>query len=153
MVTTLSARLAQRGAVAAAIIGFVLGLMAAAPLGAADSFAVRLTPVPIDAQTRGQVTGRGEGTGELDGRRLSVTGSFSGLQTAATEAGLHEGTLKGVRGAKIATINVPAAVSGSFSLDVTLTAPQVESLRAGRLYIQIHSAGAPEGNLWGWIAL
>jgi CHRD domain len=153
MATTLNARRAQCGSAAGAIVGFVLCLMTAAPLSAAETFAVRLTPVPIDAQTRGQVTGRGEGAAELDGRKLAVTGSFSGLRAAATGAGLHEGAVKGVRGPQIAAIDVPAAASGSFSFDITLTARQLESLRAGRLYIQIHSESAPDGNLWGWLAL
>jgi hypothetical protein len=152
MATTLSARLAHRGPAAAAIIGLMLCL-SGAPSSAADKLAIRLSPVPIDAQTRGQVTGRGEAVGELDGRRLSVTGSFSGLRTAATVAGLYEGAVKGVRGPQIAAITVPAAVNGSFSFDVTLTQPQLDSLRQGRLYIQIHSESAPEGNLWGWLML
>ena len=153
MATKLSARRAQRGSAAAGLIGFLVCLMTSGPLPAAETFAVRLSPVPIDAQTRGQVTGRGEASAELDGRKLAVTGAFSGLQAAATVAGLHEGAAKGVRGPQIAAINVPAAASGPFSLNITLTARQLESLRAGRLYIQIHSASAPDGNLWGWLSL
>ena len=32
-----------------------------------------------------------------------------------------------------------------------LTPDQLQALLDGRLYIQIHSASAPEGNLWGWL--
>jgi hypothetical protein len=38
-------------------------------------------------------------------------------------------------------------VTGVFDLD----ANQLESLRKGRLYIQIASEKAPDGNLWGWL--
>jgi len=35
------------------------------------------------------------------------------------------------------------------SLD--LTREQVQSLQSGRLYVQISSEKAPDGNLWGWL--
>ena len=34
---------------------------------------------------------------------------------------------------------------------VELTKAQADDLAAGRLYIQIHSQKAPDGNLWGWL--
>ncbi len=40
-------------------------------------------------------------------------------------------------------------VSGSFDL----TASQVADLEKGRLYVQLHSEKAPDGNLWGWLLL
>jgi hypothetical protein len=82
---------------------------------------------------------------------LTVSGSFSGLQGAATVAGLHEGAVLGVRGPAVADFTVPQAASGSFSAQFKLTPAQVQSLHQGRLYLQIHSATAPDGNLWGWL--
>jgi hypothetical protein len=38
-------------------------------------------------------------------------------------------------------------VSGTFKLD----AAQTEALRKGKLYVQIDSEKAPNGNLWGWL--
>jgi hypothetical protein len=32
-----------------------------------------------------------------------------------------------------------------------LTPDQVDSLKKGRLYVQISSEKSPEGTLWGWI--
>ena len=32
-----------------------------------------------------------------------------------------------------------------------LTPDQIADLRAGRLYVQIQSERAPDGNLWGWL--
>ena len=38
-------------------------------------------------------------------------------------------------------------ISGSLDL----TPQQVDNLRKGGLYIEIHSEKAPEGALWGWL--
>ena len=118
---------------------------------AADAFKVRLTPVPIEASTSAATKGRGSASATLDGTTLNVSGSFSGLQGPATVARLHEGPVTGVRGPAIADFTVPQATSGSFTASFALTPPQLESLREGRLYLQIHSAAAPDGNLWGWV--
>ena len=56
-----------------------------------------------------------------------------------------------VRGPAIADLTVPAAASGEFTAEVTLTPAQVEGLRQGHVYLQIHSETAPDGNLWGWL--
>ncbi|HLF11382.1 MAG TPA: CHRD domain-containing protein [Gammaproteobacteria bacterium] len=135
----------------AAIIAALAFAATPAVARAAETFTVRLTPVPIDAQTRAQVTGSGAATAVLDGRSLAVTGSFAGLKTAATIARLHEGRATGVRGPGIVDFTVPAASSGDFTLQLQLSPQQLQSLRQGRLYIQIHSDGAPDGNLWGWL--
>jgi CHRD domain len=117
----------------------------------ADAYKVRLTPVPIEASTSAATKGIGNASASLDGATLRVSGSFSGLQGAATMARLHEGAVTGVRGPAVADFTVPQAASGSFTASFTLTPAQLESLRQGRLYLQIHSAAAPDGNLWGWL--
>jgi hypothetical protein len=118
---------------------------------AAESFKVRLRPVPIEAATAAATKGEGDAAAELDGRRLRLTGRFAGLQGPATIARLHEGPVMGVRGPAIAEVAVPAAQSGTFNAELTLTAAQAAGLRDGRVYLQIHSQSAPEGNLWGWL--
>jgi hypothetical protein len=57
----------------------------------------------------------------------------------------------GVRGPAIAELTVTSGTSGSVGGEVTLTAAQVEGLRQGRIYLQLHSESAPDGNLWGWL--
>ncbi len=126
-----------------------LALFAAAQAPA--TFSARLTMMPIEVATRADVTGSGSGSAVLDGRRLSVSGSFSGLRAPATIARLHEGLATGIRGTAFFELTVATAVKGTFSGEVELSHGQVESLRLGRLYIQIHSETAPEGNLWGWL--
>jgi hypothetical protein len=120
---------------------------------AGEAFKVRLTPVPIEASTAAKTKGNGSATVALDGTTLTVNGSFAGLQGAATVARLHEGAATGVRGPAVADITVPQSTSGSFTATLTLTAAQAESLRQGRMYLQIDStaAPAPDGNLWGWV--
>lgn len=119
--------------------------------GAADTFRVRLTPVPIEAATAAATTGQGSATAQLDGTKLSLKGTFGGLKGAATVARLHEGAVTGVRGPAIADFTVPAAQGGSFAADIPLTAAQADAVRRGHVYVQIASASAPEGNLWGWL--
>jgi CHRD domain-containing protein len=119
--------------------------------GAAETFKVRLTPVPVDSTSAATTTGSGSATAELDGSKLSVTGSFGGLKGPATGASLHDGVATGVRGPAIADFAVPQSPDGTFAAELTLTPAQAEDLRRGRLYIQIHSSSAPDGNLWGWL--
>jgi hypothetical protein len=122
-----------------------------APGTAAETFDVRLTPVPIEAATRSAVTGGGTATATLDGAKLTLRGTFEGMHGAATLAELHAGAATGVRGPAIAAVPVPAAADGTFTAELTLTPRQVDELRAGHVYLQIHSSSAPDGNLWGWL--
>jgi len=143
-----SGRSPRAGLYAAAVVGAAIASFAAT---AAESYKVRLTPVPIEAATSAATKGRGSATASFDGATLIVTGSFSGLAGAATVAGLHEGAVLGVRGPQVADFAVPQAASGSFNAQLKLSPAQVQSLHQGRLYLQIHSATAPDGNLWGWL--
>jgi CHRD domain len=117
----------------------------------ATEFTARITRVPISPAERNTITGSGSATAELAGRTLHVAGSFTGLQGPATVATLREGPVMGVRGPSIATLDVTAAQDGRINGNVELTADQVDALREGRIYIQLDSAPAPDGNLWGWL--
>jgi hypothetical protein len=48
-------------------------------------------------------------------------------------------------------LDVDRAVEGGFSGEWELSADQLRALDDGRMYIQIDSEIAPEGNLWGWL--
>jgi hypothetical protein len=141
------------------VLSFVLaaGLLAAAapPLGAqgSEKFTARLAWVPISGANRADVTGKGSATATLSGRKLAITGSFEGLAAPATVARLHQGVAKGARGPAIVDLTISKAASGTLSGSAELTAEQVEALRQGKLFIQVHSEKgvAPDGsNLWGW---
>lgn len=118
-----------------------------------QTFVARLTPVPIDAAMRATVNGMGTASATLNDRTLTVNGAFDGLRSPATIAQIHQGPAMGVRGAAIFDLTVSKATEGSISGTLKLTSGQVENLLKGRLYIQIHSEKAPDGNLWGWLLL
>ena len=128
----------------------------AAPLTAqgTEKFTARLGWVPTAGPNdRVNVTGKGTATGTLSGRKLTINGTFEGLAGPATIARLHQGVAKGARGAAITDLTVSKGPNGTLSGSIDLTAPQVEALRQGKLYIQLHSekGSAPDGsNLWGW---
>ena len=129
----------------------LLGVAVALSAGAQQSFKVRLRPVPIEASTAANTTGAGEATAQISGTKLTLRGNFAGLKGPATVAHLHQGPVTGVRGPAIADVTVPSATNGRFDVEVTLTQAQVEGLRQGHVYLQIHSETAPDGNLWGWL--
>lgn len=130
---------------------FFAVLLLAAVSCCAQTFTARLTPVPIDAAMRATIGGMGSATATLNGATLSIQGTFDGLRTPATIAQIHIGPVTGVRGAAILDLTISKATSGSIGGSFSLTPAQIESLRKGKLYIQIHSEKAPDGNLWGWL--
>lgn len=117
----------------------------------APQYRARLSMVPIDVAMQATVTGAGSASAALKGSTLTITGTFTGLKTAATVARLHRSAKTGMRGAPIADLTVTAETSGTITGTVELTKEQVADLAAGRLYIQLHSQKAPDGNLWGWL--
>ncbi len=135
--------------VKAMIVGLILTWSSI--LAQDNQFDARLSTVPIDARNRVQITGQGSASAVLDGSELTIAGSFGGLQGAASAAYLHESPVTGVRGPAILDIDVSGGVEGSISATLELTPEQVAALRDGRLYIQVHSEAAPDGNLWGWL--
>jgi hypothetical protein len=115
------------------------------------TFKARLSPVALDTPMLESVAGSGSVTAVLSGAKLTVTGEFQGMKSSATVAQLHAGSVTGVRGPVVFDLTVEKAASGKLSGSFDLTAEQAANLRKGRLYIQIHSEKAPEGNLWGWL--
>jgi len=115
------------------------------------TFKTRLSLVAIDAAMKANVAGAGSVSAGLAGTKLTINGMFAGLRSPATEAQIHQGSAAGVRGAAILDLTVSKATSGNVSGSFDLTAEQIDSLKKGKLYIQIDSQKAPEGNLWGWL--
>jgi hypothetical protein len=108
--------------------------------------------MPLDAATRANIQGRGDATAIVEGRLLTISGSFGGMTSPATDAHVYLSTYIGVPG-EIQSMNlaVSPATSGTVSGTSVLTAGQAAALRAGKLYVQIDSQNAPSGNLWGWL--
>src|SRR4051812_46553049 len=131
-----------------------LALLAVPSAGVSQSserFRVRLTTVPMDGGMRNTVAGSGSATVTLAGTALSISGTFEGLKSPASAATLHAGAARGVRGPSVAELVASKAVRGTITGSVTLTPDQLKGLRDGRLYLELASEKAPEGNLWGWI--
>ncbi|HEY2149761.1 MAG TPA: CHRD domain-containing protein [Vicinamibacterales bacterium] len=118
------------------------------------SFKVRLSPVPIDASMLATVAGSGSLSAVLSGNKLTITGSFEGLRSPATIAQVHKGPVRGVRGPVVTDLTVTKAADptgGTIGATLDLTALQIADLEKGRLYVQLSSEKAPDGNLWGWL--
>jgi hypothetical protein len=124
-------------------------------LGAASPNAVtfhfRLSPGPRLVGTRADSSGSGSVTATLEGSKLTLQGSFSGLLAVPTGAHLFMGSLPGVRGPLVADLTISPTTTGTLSGTVQLTTEQLAALRNGGLYVEIDSDKAPEGDLWGWI--
>jgi hypothetical protein len=115
------------------------------------SFKARLTPVPIDLTMMATVSGVGALTATLTGSTLTVNGTFEGLRSPATVAHLHKSPVTGVSGPAIMDLTATSGTSGTISGTITLTSAQIADLDKGRLYIQLASEKAPDGNLRGWL--
>ena len=148
----------------AALVAASLVLAAAVNAQTGDKYTVRLGMVPAaNATQQALVAGKGSATAVLAGNRLTINGSFEGLPAPATAARVHYGIAKGARGKAIGDLTISKGTSGTISGALTLTPEQLEGLKQGRLYLQVHSERgiAPEqgkaqpevdnSNLWGWL--
>lgn len=117
----------------------------------AAQYRTRLAIVPIDLAMQSTIAGSGVVTATLKGSTLTINGTFTGLRTAATVARVHRGPRTAMRGAPIGDLTITGTTSGTIGGTLELTREQVDDLAAGRLYVQLHSEKAPDGNLWGWL--
>jgi CHRD domain len=120
------------------------------PAFAADKYQTDIGPTPKNGTEGGKVQGRGTILATLDGTKFTITGKFSGLSSAATDAHLQMGLVMGGTGPSIGDLTIPQAPDGSVSGTFNLTSDQVDALKNGKLYVMLNSQSAPKGNLWGW---
>jgi hypothetical protein len=80
------------------------------------------------------------------------------MASAATAAKLGMGLATGARLDLVYDLTItkspqatPPGTSGTIAGSFDLTPAQVDALKAGKLYIQINSEGAPNGHLLGWL--
>ena len=136
-------------------ITIALLLMAAGfapPLSAqaAKVYKTRLSPVPVPAFTA-TIVGTGNVTATLTGNKLSISGSYEGLASPATQAKIYKSPKPGVRGDALLDLKVSGGTSGTITGQFDLTPAQVQEVAASRYYVQLFSEKAAEGNLWGWL--
>jgi hypothetical protein len=129
------------------LVSLAIPLSAQAP----ETYKGRLAPVPVDAQLLPNTAGHGSASVALAGAKLTLSGTFEGLRAPATAAQLRRGLATGVRGPVLYELTVSKAATGTISGSFDLTPEQIDGLRKGRLYVQIDSEKAPDGNLWGWL--
>lgn len=133
------------------VVVALLSFFAATAAAQAPQYRARLSVMPLDIAMQSTMAGSGSVTATLKGSTLSITGTFAGLKTPATAVRVHRGPRMAMRGPAIGDLTASPAVSGAISGSVELTRAQIDDLAAGRLYVQLHSEKAPEGNLWGWL--
>jgi len=138
----MNARIAFLALVVAALIG--------QPASAQETYRARLSPMPVNAQTVRTITGLGQVRATLDGNRLTITGEYRGMSSAATSAHVHLAAPT-MAGPVAAPLQVMGGQAGQLSGSVTLTADQLAALRNESLYVQVHSERNPNGELRGWI--
>jgi CHRD domain len=103
-------------------------------------------PAPVVTQARG------EGRLILDPKSGDLSGEIELTGFTATAAHLHAGAA-GVNGEKLIVLQDHGG-HGHFEVpaNTRLTAAQMDSLRAGGLYVNVHSAANPNGEVRGQIA-
>jgi hypothetical protein len=137
-------------ALALALIG-LLAIGAGSAASADEKFDFRLSPGPRLVGTRAESSGSGQVSATLTGSQLSLNGNYHGLLGTPTAAALFMGPVPGVRGPKIADLTISPNVEGAISGSLKLNRKQLAAFRKGGLYIEINSASAPDGDLWGWV--
>ncbi len=101
--------------------------------------------VPKNASTG---TGTFDGTFDTTTKVLNYTLTFSGLSGPATAAHIHGPAKKGQNAGVVAPLgdkNPTSPITGS----VTLTDDQAKALRGTMLYVNVHTAANPGGEIRG----
>jgi len=102
----------------------------------------------VPAVTNSTATGTMTGMYTPSTKMLNYTITYAGLTGAPTGAHLHYGDAKHTTAAPTVPFSgLPTTTSGSFSGTVTLTAMQADSLKANRIYANIHTSANGGGEL------
>ena len=136
---------------AAAAVALVCFSFGAEIFAATEKYQAYLSPMPHNGAMHANFNGKGSAVATVDGDRMLLNGTFTGLASAATKAHVCLSLAPGIPGKPIFDFTVPAAVDGKVTATFKLDSTQVTALKTGKLYIQIDSEKAPNGNLWGWL--
>lgn len=120
------------------------------PAQADERFGGRLSRLPVDPATAPAVRGSGEVSAVLAGDALTIVATFEGMSSPATAAHVHRAPA-GRRGPIAFGVDVPGAAAGRIDQTIRLTDAQIDHLRAGRYYLQIHTENNAGGELRGWL--
>jgi hypothetical protein len=106
--------------------------------------------MPTTPQTKNTITGSGEALVSLTGNTLTLTGAFAGMSSVAMMAHIHNGP-PAQPGPVVAALTATEATDGELTAKIELTDEQLMALKENALYVQIHSATNPAGELRGWL--
>ena len=133
-------------------------LFATLAIGAAVAFASPASAEKLKAMLDGKSevpanTSSGTGTADLDydaaTKKLSWKLTYSGLSGPATAAHFH-GPAEAGKNAGVA-VAIPNAASSPVEGSATLTDAQAADLLAGKLYVNVHTAANPGGEIRGQV--
>jgi hypothetical protein len=100
-------------------------------------------PTPVDTQATGNATVTIEDTA------VRVQGEFEGLSGAAVAAHIHGPADKETAAPIICPLTATAAVGGTLAGSCTFTEEQLQQLRDGRMYVNVHTQQHPQGEIRG----
>jgi len=126
-------------AAAALLNGFAAATAFGAAINVALSGAQEVPPVATNAAGTGTIT---------VGDDKSVSGSVTTTGVAGTAAHIHEAPA-GKNGGVVVPMTKSGDNTWTFAAGAKLTDAQMESLKAGNLYINVHSAANPGGEIRG----
>ena len=133
-------------------------IFATLALGAAVAFAAPASAEKLKATLDGKsevpaTTTSGTGTADLDydaaSKKLSWKLTYSGLSGPATAAHFH-GPAEAGKNAGV-MVPIPGIASSPVEGSATLTEAQASDLMSGKLYMNIHTAANPGGEIRGQV--
>ena len=134
-----------------ALLGAALAAVFVASASAATvSYTARLSGRSEIPKTDSKGTGKLDATFDTVSKELKYTLTFDGLSGPATAAHFHGPATRAQSAGVIAPIggaNPTSPVSGS----VTLTDDQAKALRSGKIYVNVHTAADPGGEIRGQV--
>jgi plastocyanin len=134
--------------VPAALAAALTAVLTSAQTGAPTFFTATLAGAnerPNAVQTRAT----GSVTAVLDGNTLIVGGTFSGLSGPATASHVHGPAGRDAAAGVLFPLAVSAAAAGNVGGMARLSADQVAQLTGGRMYVNVHTAANPGGEIRG----
>lgn len=134
---------------AAAVVS-VLALSACAAGGPKNNFGATLSGANEVPPVTTSATGSATITLNRSTKQLTVNGTFSGMTIGGPGAHIHGPAAKNANGPIVANLTFDNTAR-TFSANVTLTDEQISHLEMGMLYINLHSATFPSGEIRGQI--